>query len=582
MDIFVRYFLATAVVASVGILFILLAKKGFKKHMTARWRYNLGLLFFVFLSVPLVPAGFFAQFNVSGFVNIRVPAPVTDIAGNANALAYATSQVQDFAVQEDNSVLQYWPMVFFAVWLAGMVAAITVILLCNKKLRQIKASAVLADGEMLSLFARCKAEVGVRSNILLSRSVLVKTPITVGIFRPQIILPAIEISAIDTKYALLHELAHCKNRDVQINALMCLFQILYWFNPLVHLAFRQMRMDRELACDADVLEILPQESRIGYGKTLLSYSLAGSSMQIFAAEMGGRKPQLFVRVGHIASYSAATAAQKAKSVCAFILMCALVLCTLPIAAVFADNRDTGFHFQAENVQYSDLSAFFGNISGSFVLYDVAAGLYTIHNRDMATVRVSPTSTYKIVSALVALETGVLDAGNTVRQWDGTPHPFDAWGRGHNLDTAMSYSVNWYFQELDAQVGVRIIRTYLELLQYGNYNTGGGPENFWNNSSLRISPVEQVAFLRNLHHGETMFAPQHVATVMDAMRLGNGLYGKTGTGIVDGRAINGWFVGIVESDSGTFAFATYIEGPDSAGGSVAAQITQQILEYMGVL
>jgi len=112
-------------------------------------------------------------------------------------------------------------------------------LLCNRKLRLIKESIKLVeDEEMLSLFSSCKTEIGVKGNILLGTSILVKTPMTVGFFKTRIILPAEKILLCDARYAMLHELVHCKNKDILINIIMCLFQILYWFNPLVYLAFK--------------------------------------------------------------------------------------------------------------------------------------------------------------------------------------------------------------------------------------------------------------------------------------------------------------------------------------------------------
>jgi len=59
--------------------------------------------------------------------------------------------------------------------------------------------------------------------------------------------------------------------------------------------------------------------------------------------------------------------------------------------------------------------------------------------------------------------------------------------------------------------------------------------------------------------------------------GSVLTGKTGTGIVNDRFINGWFIGYVETGTQTFAFAAYVRDENNAGGSVAARITLSILE-----
>jgi len=170
-------------------------------------------------------------------------------------------------------------------------------------------------------------------------------------------------------------------------------------------------------------------------------------------------------------------------------------------------------------------------------------------------------------------------------WDCEIHPFEAWNQDQNLATAMRYSVNWYFQNFDRQVGLESL--YYYLASYGNSNLSGGIADFWIESSLRISPVEQVQLLTDFYRNDTVFETRHVNAVKDVLQLqeNNGavLSGKTGTGFVNGIVANGWFIGYVENSGRTFVFATYIQslGDGNAGGSVAAGITLSILEYKGI-
>jgi len=366
-----------------------------------------------------------------------------------------------------------------------------------------------------------------------------------------------------------------------------LFQMLYWFNPLAYIAFRQMRLDRELACDTAVLALLPYQHHINYGKTLLSFvkALPQPSVLTLAANISDAEPHIVKRVKHIVSYKKDTALFKIKSVFIFWAMVFIVFCQMPILSAFAGSADDVYRFVSDRVQYVDFSYFFGGLEGSFVLYDVEAGLYTIHNRDMSVTRVSPNSTYKIFSALIALQEGVLYAYDTYRAWDGTLHLFDAWNNSQDLASAMRSSVNWYFQDLDAQVGMNRIGYYLSQLPYGNQNVSGGMADFWMESSLRISPLEQVGLLTSLYRNATIFEAKHEDLVLDALALmvndGVVLSGKTGTALINGSMANGWFIGLVETANGTFVFATYIQGEDNAGGSMAAQITLAILESMGL-
>src|SRR5439155_22452485 len=68
---------------------------------------------------------------------------------------------------------------------------------------------------------------------------------------------------------ILHELVHVQRRDVLLNWLLILVQGLHWFNPLVWLALRRLRADRELVCDAAVMRHLSMEERHAYGTTLI-------------------------------------------------------------------------------------------------------------------------------------------------------------------------------------------------------------------------------------------------------------------------------------------------------------------------
>ena len=65
-----------------------------------------------------------------------------------------------------------------------------------------------------------------------------------------------KLSRRDTEHMLLHELAHIKRGDLVMHSLYMLFQIVYWYNPLLWLVRRQMHHLRELSCDGTVAKLL--------------------------------------------------------------------------------------------------------------------------------------------------------------------------------------------------------------------------------------------------------------------------------------------------------------------------------------
>ena len=77
---------------------------------------------------------------------------------------------------------------------------------------------------------------------------------------------------------------------------------------------------------------------------------------------------------------------------------------------------------------------------------------------MSKQRVSPDSTYKIYSALFALESNVISPRRNKQIWDGTVYPIKEWNTNQNLSTALQNSVNWYFQHLDQKVGKKQLQS----------------------------------------------------------------------------------------------------------------------------
>jgi bla regulator protein BlaR1 len=91
-----------------------------------------------------------------------------------------------------------------------------------------------------------------------------------GVLRPILFLPesSLALQPEQLEHVLLHELAHLKRRDLLLNAAQSLLHILYWFNPVLWFAGRQLRHLREVCCDATVANLL-RERTGDYSRTLL-------------------------------------------------------------------------------------------------------------------------------------------------------------------------------------------------------------------------------------------------------------------------------------------------------------------------
>jgi beta-lactamase class D/lysophospholipase L1-like esterase len=236
----------------------------------------------------------------------------------------------------------------------------------------------------------------------------------------------------------------------------------------------------------------------------------------------------------------------------------------------------------------DLSSYFGNYSGAFVLLDASQDKWLRYHPDLCSKRMSPCSTFKIPNSLIALETGVADGPEFSLKWDGTRHPIESWNHDQTLRSAFSVSCVWYYQEITKRIGSERMDEFINKIGYGNRDISGGITNFWLSSTLAISPDEQVEFLRRLHNRKLPFSARTVETVLDIMtvsRQGDTIYrGKTGTAgdPVKGVATQGWWVGSVCSPKGDYYFATCITEGDNPSGRTARKITEAILIDLKIL
>ncbi len=136
----------------------------------------------------------------------------------------------------------------------------------------------------------------------------------------------------------------------------------------------------------------------------------------------------------------------------------------------------------------------------------------------ATLRVAPNSTYKIYDALFGLEEGIITPADSFIAWDGETYPFEAWNADHTLQSAMQSSVNWYFQAMDEQLGAASVYNYIQEIGYGNENMSGDFPTYWMESSLEISPVEQVELLMKLQDNEFGFAHIFLPQISEPMPM----------------------------------------------------------------
>ena len=100
----------------------------------------------------------------------------------------------------------------------------------------------------------------------------IPSPFVLGIIRSRIYIP-FRMPKQEQAYILAHEECHIRRLDPLWKLIAFLLLAVYWWNPLVWIAFFYMVRDMEMSCDEAVIEQFGNEIKQGYSNSLLSFAM---------------------------------------------------------------------------------------------------------------------------------------------------------------------------------------------------------------------------------------------------------------------------------------------------------------------
>lgn len=194
----------------------------------------------------------------------------------AQALTSAPAEIPE----ESQTPTQSRIALFAGVWLLGVAGMLGYLIFSTLRLRrQVGVSIPMAEN------VRCSESVD--------------TPFVLGLFRPTIYLPA-SISPEDVPYVLAHERTHIRRRDHWWKPLGFVLLSVYWFNPVLWLAYVLLCRDIEAACDERVIRDMAAEGRRAYSTALLHCSMSRDA--IAACPLAFGETRVKERIRAVASY----------------------------------------------------------------------------------------------------------------------------------------------------------------------------------------------------------------------------------------------------------------------------------------
>lgn len=184
-------------------------------------------------------------------------------------------------IQNENMVaIEGWEMVVIAIWLTGAVISLSHVSLLSLRLkRYIRKTHLKTPDLVLNILEDCKLKLGIRNDIPLNVENSIYSPALTTTLHPYILIPqhmVNEENEENLRFALLHELTHYKRRD-HVTCLILLFlNALYWFNPILYFALKEIRKDLETACDYEVVKCFNTEERKRYIFTIINLPLGNT------------------------------------------------------------------------------------------------------------------------------------------------------------------------------------------------------------------------------------------------------------------------------------------------------------------
>ncbi|MBN1480100.1 WG repeat-containing protein [candidate division KSB1 bacterium] len=404
------------------IVFILIIRAILREHLAARWLYVLWLVVMLRLVLPVDVPSPVSLYNLNPGNDKPAALDNTEnlaIAANSDIENHTKSKtIISNASSSHQTVVAPSPGINAArrfssaeilslIWLFGALVLLTLAARSNLELwRSIRGAGPLKDKRISRILEVSQPKLCITKSMTIYSAAEIKTPMLCGLLRPRIVVPshvAHTLSDKQVQHILLHELAHYKRGDVLVAWVCTILQALHWFNPLIWLAFYNMRNDREAACDEMVLHRLGAHHAEAYGSTIISLLRFSTQRQLLPVTIGltDNRSNLTRRILKIRNFSKKSTGW---TILAFVVM-------ISVAAVAFTDAPT---LKSEPItiklgKYGDV-----DINGDAVNPDKVASLLK-NEYDLAkatvTVTVQPSAETN-AAAIIELSRQLVDAGIT--------------------------------------------------------------------------------------------------------------------------------------------------------------------------
>ena len=152
-----------------------------------------------------------------------------------------------------------WWLGLAAIWLSGVTIQTGRHVRAYFGIRRLREQGdILTKGPLFETLQKLSHQLGLRREVSLRLSHVIDIPMVVGCFKPVVLFPISLVNQLppeEVEAILCHELQHVVKHDYLWNLAMVLSEVIFFFNPFVHLLHRSVREAREIRCDLQAAEL---------------------------------------------------------------------------------------------------------------------------------------------------------------------------------------------------------------------------------------------------------------------------------------------------------------------------------------
>ncbi len=275
-----------SITASVAVVLIIIFKLIFGKKLPGIFNYAIWAIVLFRLLIPFSVPSEFSIYNVLPLnekvitqsttplsstiiqqdiknINLPVNNSTDPLEINKNPLSISTDTTHSDYKQKIISIASWiWLIGVFALFLFSIYTYL-------RTLHRLKEAVLYRQYDLIF---KCAKKLKMKRKIKVYTSNRVFTPVVCGMFKPRIILPVDIYQSYDEsvlEHIITHELVHIKRFDYVLKPISRLVLCVYWFNPLMWIAFKMAQKDMEISCDEKVISVFDHDIRGEYALSLI-------------------------------------------------------------------------------------------------------------------------------------------------------------------------------------------------------------------------------------------------------------------------------------------------------------------------